>query len=198
VPQRFDRDAADRPADGIADDGGERRVVIWPAPVPLPCGTGPCRVRLLLEFGRHPDRDRIRFAHRHWTGRIATNPADFSVAGVRVVPPGPIPPIPPGPPNPPVGPVTKDQALALAHTVAERALSANYESNEPLRPAHAGQWIENPEKAATVKDRAGGGWTVQWTHVPAGRGFSYNVTVDIDTNGRTTVREVFTGYSARP
>ncbi|HUG93768.1 MAG TPA: hypothetical protein VML55_23265 [Planctomycetaceae bacterium] len=192
LPQELRRDEAGQPAGGQGANAG-RRIIIAPFPPMLPSGTGPCRVRLLLEFGEHPDRDRIRFAHRHWTGRIATNPADFTVAAAQPLPPGPVPPIPPV-----AGPLTKEQAVTLAQAAAEQALSANYESNEPLRPAHAGQWIESPEKTASVKDRAGGGWTVQWTHFPKGRGFSYNVTIDVDANGRTTVREVFTGYSARP
>lgn len=154
----------------------------------LPCGMGKCRTRLLLEFVADPRERKHKFPH--WTGKIATNPVDFEIGKPQPIrPPIGIPPI--------VGPVTKAQAVKLAHTAAERALNANYKPAEGIRPPHKGVWIDQPEKSGEASQRQGGGWTVRWTHFPKRKGFSYNVTVDVNSAGAAVVREIFAGYSAR-
>lgn len=159
-------------------------VVIGPV---MPCGKGPCRARLLLEFTSDPRR---RYATPQWTGKIASGPVDFEVGD-----PEPVRPPVIGPPV--IGPINKEKAVTLAQAAAERALQANYQPKDPVRPPHEGAWITDPQKTAAVKERKGGGWTVSWTQVPAETGFTFNVTVDVTAGGATVVREVFTAYSPR-
>jgi hypothetical protein len=169
--------------------GRRRPAVISPpfiGPV-MPCGQGPCRVRLLLEFKGDPLG---KYATPLWTGKIATGTVDFEVGGPQPIkPPVIVPPI--------VGPLTKAQAVTLAQAAAERALVANYKSVQPVRPPHAGVWISNPQKTARVKEQKGGGWTVSWTQIPKGKGFRFNVTVLVGARGGAQVQEIFTGYSPR-
>ncbi|MCA9073179.1 MAG: hypothetical protein KDA84_29855 [Planctomycetaceae bacterium] len=153
-------------------------VVIGPT---LPCGEGQCRARLLMEFQTDPIR---RYQHPTWTGKIATNTVDFEIGK-----PEPIP-------VPPVvgGPITKERAIELAQTAAERALDSNYRPVPGIKPAHRGEWIANAEKTATITEKKTGGWTIAWTDFPK-KGFSYNVKIDVNTNGSAVIREVFTSYS---
>jgi|GEM_PF-1807461 hypothetical protein len=153
----------------------------------MPCGQGPCRVRLLLEFKGDPLG---MYATPLWTGKIATGTVDFEVGA-----PQPFQPPVIGPPI--VGPLTKQQAITVAQAAAERALDANYKPLAPVRPPHAGVWINNPQKTAQVKKAKRGGWTIGWTQVPKGKGFRFNVTVRVDTRGGVRLREIFTGYSPR-
>ncbi|MEX1096800.1 MAG: hypothetical protein WED34_12190 [Planctomycetales bacterium] len=166
-----------------------RRPIILPGPVQVigttvPCGTGPCRAMLFLEFAAG-DRTDKAFPPL-WNGKLASEPVDFTVtaAGGAVRPPIII------------QPATKEQAVQFALPAAERALNANYQPIPDVRPAHDGAWIADAEKTASVTERKEGGWTVRWTHAPSS-GFSYNVTVDVETSGAVVVREVFAGYSAR-
>jgi len=156
-------------------------VFIWAL---LPCGQGKCRVRLLLEFKQAAGGKKNAAAT--WVGRVATGTVDFTV-GKPV--PGVVPPIV-------VRPFTKEQAIGVARTAAERALQANYKPVAGIRPAHKGVWISDPQKSAGVKVKQGSGWTVSWTSFPKA-GFSYNVTVDVNTGGGAIVREVFTGFSGK-
>ena len=152
-----------------------------------PCGQGPCRVRLWLEFKGEPLG---KYATPLWIGKIATGTVDFEVGATQPIkPPVIVPPI--------VGPLTKAQAVTLAHAAAERALVVNYQPVQPVRPPHAGAWISNPQKTARVKEQQGGGWTVSWTQIPKGKGFRFNVMVQIGVRGGAQVQEVFTGYSPR-
>lgn len=162
----------------------DRRLFTGPV---MPCGMSTCRSRLLLEFNADPRR---RYKTPQWTGKIATGTVDFEVGRPQPI----LPPIV-GPPF--VGPITKQQAVKLATPVAERTLNSNYKPVEPIRPPHTGVWIVQPEKTARVKQRKGGGWTVNWTHVAKGKGFTYNVTIAVSATGAVSVREVFTGYSPR-
>ena len=147
----------------------------------MPCGQGKCRARLLLEFAENPQKKRYPFPH--WTGKIASGPIDFTVGKPRpIVVPG--------------GPASKDQAIRLAHPVAERALQGHYKPLANVRPPRVGPWIESPEKTAAVKKSATGGWSVSWTSFPA-KGHGYNITVEVSNRGGAVVREVFTSYSKR-
>ncbi len=150
----------------------------------LPCGQGKCRVRLLLEFKQAANAGKQ--AASQWVGRVATGTVDFTV-GKPV--PGVVPPIV-------VQPFTKERAITSAHAAAERALKANYKPVAGIRPAHKGAWITDPQKSAGVKVKKGTGWTIQWTSFPKA-GFSYNVTVDVNTGGGAVVREIFTGFSGK-
>ena len=183
------------PKRGSVEDAGESvqkadrrrppQIIVWST---LPCGTGRCRARLMLEF----QTDRLaRYALPQWTGKIASNTVDFTVAGGTAIPP--VPPFP----GPIVGPVNQQQAIRLAHAAAERALDALYKPIPGIRPEHQGPWIANFVQTATAEGRLVGAWKIGWTHFPKGRGFSYNVTVNVATTGATSVREVFTGYSSR-
>jgi hypothetical protein len=156
-----------------------RRPFVWHPS--LPCGQGPCRGRLFLEFTA-PDAAKSKTAF--WSGKIASGTFDFEV----------------GKPEPdwtPGQPLKKNQAIRLAHPVAERALSASYKPIAGVRPAKAGPWIESPEKSAAAKKDKSGNWTVSWTHFPK-NGHSYNVTVSVSKFGGATATEVFTGYSKAP
>lgn len=147
----------------------------------LPCGQGPCRGRLFLEFDAP---DAAKGTTPFWSGKIASNTFDFEV----------------GKPEPvwsPGQPLKKEQAIRLAHPVAERSLSASYKPVAGIRPAKAGVWIESPEKTATAKQDQAGNWTVSWTHFPK-TGHSYNVTVTVSKFGGAAVTEVFSGYSKAP
>lgn len=147
----------------------------------LPCGQGPCRARLFLEFKTDPIR---RYRHPTWTGQIATGTVNFQIGK-----PEPIAVPPRG-----GGAMTKDRAIELAKTAAERALQADYRPVPGIKPAHQGDWITNAKKTAEVEEKKAGGWTVRWTNLPKS-GFSYNVKVDVNQSGATTIREVFTSYS---
>lgn len=147
----------------------------------LPCGEGKCRARLFLEFTQTPLKRRYKYPH--WIGKIATGTVDFKVGK-------PQPVVGPG------GPATKEQAIRVSHPVAERALQGNYKPVANIRPPRVGPWIESPEKTATVKKTANGGWTVSWTSFPK-NGHGYNITIDVSRNGGAVVREVFTNYSKR-
>jgi hypothetical protein len=185
IPRPFPKRQKIQAAAGAAVQIDRRRPVFI-GPV-MPCGMGPCRVRLLLEFNTDPRR---RYKIPQWTGKIATGTVGFEVGR-----PQPIQPPIVGPPF--GGPITKQQAVKLATPVAERVLDSNYKPVEPVRPPHKGAWIVQPEKTARVKQRKGGGWTVNWTHVPMGKGFAYNVTIAVGSTGAVSVQEVFTGYSPR-
>ncbi len=154
-----------------------RPIVVGPA---LPCGAGPCRARLFLEFQTDPHR---RYQTPQWTGKIATGTVDFEVGKWQPIG------------QPPIvgGPMTKPQAIKLAQAAAERALQSNYQPVPGIKPDHQGTWITNAEKTATVTENKTGGWAVSWTEFPK-TGFSYNVKVDVSSNGTTIIREVFTGY----
>jgi hypothetical protein len=154
----------------------------------LPCGQGKCRAWLLMEFGSNPAR--IRYQFPHWIGKTATGTVDFKIGAPRPVP-FPTPPIPP----PVVGPLTKQQAIQRAVVVAESSLSSIYRPFPPHKPAHQGRWIAQPQKNARAAAVAGGGWSVQWTFFPKGKGFEYNVRIDISTRGVATLREAFADYS---
>jgi hypothetical protein len=160
-----------------------RRPPVFIGPL-LPCGQGKCRVRLLLEFKQAANAGKQ--AASQWVGRVATGTVDFTV-GKPV--PGVVPPIV-------VQPFTKERAITSAHEAAERALQANYKPVAGIRPAHKGAWITDPQKSAGVKVKKGTGWTIQWTSFPKA-GFSYNVTVDVNTGGGAVVREIFTGFSGK-
>lgn len=153
-------------------------VVVAPS---LPCGQGQCRARLLLQFTQTPLKRRYQFPH--WQGKIASGTVDFKVGK-------PQPIVGPGGPN------TKEQAIRVAHPVAERALRNHYKPVDGVRPPRVGPWIESPEKTATVKKLANGGWTISWTRFPR-NGHGYNVVVDVRRGGGAVVREVFTSYSKR-
>jgi hypothetical protein len=156
-------------------------VVIGPA---VPCGEGQCRARLFLEFQTDP---LAKYRHPVWTGKIATGTVNFQVGKSQPVP-VPVPPIV-------GGPMTKERAIQLAQAAAEQVLQSNYQPVEGVKPPHQGAWITNAEKTAAVTEMKAGVWTIAWTHFPQ-KGFSYNVKIDVGTNGATTVREVFTSYSA--
>ncbi len=181
------RDSAEASGDGVeqADRRRPPQIIVAPS---LPCGTGRCRARLMLEFQADP---LARHAQPQWTGKIASNTVDFTVAGGT-----PIPPVPPFP-GPIVGPVNRQQAIRLAHAAAERALDASYQPIPGIRPKHQGRWIANFERTASADGKLGGAWKIGWTHFPKRQGFSYNVSVNVASNGATSVREVFTGYSPR-
>lgn len=154
----------------------------------LPCGTGPCRARLLLEFkpaegvaNPAPGADPIRV----WAGKLASQTVDFEVGPAEAVP------------FPQPGVLTKEQAVQQAAQAAEQALSNVYRPNEPFAPAHTGAWIENPAQSAEVKESKAGGWTVSWTQVPKDGGFNYAVTVVVGPGGGTQVTSAFAGYSAK-
>jgi hypothetical protein len=154
-----------------------RPIVVNPL---LPCGQGPCRGRLFLQFVAQNAEE----SAPQWSGKIASNTFDFEV----------------GKPEPvwtPGQPLKKEQAIRLAHPVAERSLSASYKPVAGIRPAKAGPWIESPEKTATAKQDKAGNWTVSWTSFPK-TGHSYNVTVTVSKFGGAAVTEVFTGYSKVP
>lgn len=155
------------------------RPPVWVAPT-LPIGQGDITARLFVEFSK-PEGEAPKGL---WTGKIASATFTFKV----------------GKPEPgwtPGQPLNKQQAIRLAHPVAERALSAAYKPIAGLRPPKQGPWIENPEKTATVKKDKNGNWTVSWAEFPK-TGHSYNVTVTVSKFGGASVREVFTGYSKRP
>lgn len=157
----------------------QRPPIVWNGL--LPCGQGPCRGRLFLEFTA-PDAAKGKTPI--WSGKIASGTFDFKV----------------GKPEPvwtPGQPLKKEQAIRLAHPAAERALSASYKPVAGIRPAKVGPWIESPEKTATAKKDKAGNWTVSWTSFPK-TGHSYNVTVKVSKFGGATVTEVFTGYSKAP
>lgn len=160
-----------------------------PAPIfvasPLPIGAGQSSATLTLEFKASPLK--IQFPHQHWTGKLTTKSTLFTVAGQ------PVPPVPPVIP-PIAGPLTKEQAIARAHTIAEAALNQFYQPVEDVKPPHTGAWITGPEKTAQVKSPQPNTWLIQWTAFPKS-GHSYNVTVSIDASGSTDVTEVFAGYS---
>jgi hypothetical protein len=165
---------------GIVIGGPIRRPPIFVNQL-LPCGQGPCRGRIFLEFTA-PDAAKSKTPF--WSGKLASGTFDFEV----------------GKPEPvwtPGQPLKKDQAIRLAHPVAERALSASYKPVAGLRPAKVGPWIESPEKTATAKQDKAGNWTVSWTSFPK-TGHSYNVTVTVSKFGGAAVTEVFTGYSKAP
>ncbi len=149
---------------------------------PLPCGSGKCRAWLLLEFQTDPVR---RYQFPTFQGKLATGTVDFEVAKAQPVVVPPVVGVP--------GPLTKERAIALAQTTAERALQANYQPVAGVKPAHQGNWIENAAKTATVTE-SNTAWTVAWTHFPKS-GFSYNVKIDVNKNGGVAIREVFTSYS---
>lgn len=175
-PVPRERDAAAAP--------DRRRPAPWGvAPNLLPEGT--VRLRLTLEFSAPNE---VRGGAAHWTGKLSSEPVDVELSRPAVVPPV-VPPL--GPPT------TREQAIRVAHRAAEAALTAAYDPVDPVRPPHVGDWIADPAAAATVKDRAGGGWTISWTHTSKGKGHSHHVVIDVPTAGGATVREVFAGYSNR-
>ena len=51
--------------------------------VNLPCGKGDCRATLFLEFKKDPRE--MKYAHPHWTGKIASKPVDFEVAEYAII-----------------------------------------------------------------------------------------------------------------
>lgn len=142
----------------------------------VPVGQGTVRVRLLLEFEKSD-------AKNTWSGKLASKPVECTIGG---------------PEAPPVigVPTTREQAIQKAMPAAEAALSANDRPVPGIRPGHVGEWLVDPEKTAEVKE-TDNGWRVSWTHTPKGKGFGYNVSVDVNRGGGTVVREVFTSYSPR-
>lgn len=153
-------------------------IVIRPT---LPVGQGPVKATLFVEF-KETETDNAK-TPRLWTGKIASKPVTFKIGKPSFIVPG--------------QPVSKEQAIRVAHPAAERALKAAYRPVKGLRPPKVGPWIESPEKTATAKKQKNGGWTVSWTHFPKS-GFSYNVTVSVSRFGGANVTEVFTGYSKSP
>ena len=141
-----------------------------------------------MQFGSN--RARIKYQFPHWTGKIATGTVDFKIGAPRPVP-SPWQPIP----APVPGHLTKQQAIQRSAVAAERALSSIYRPVPPLKPAHQGNWIAEPQKNARAQANARGGWSVQWTFFPKGKGFEYNVRIDVSPRGVTTVREAFADYS---
>lgn len=68
------------------------RIAPVPGGPPLPCGAGQCRAFLLMDF---PASKAPAGQTPEWVGKIATKPADFTVAGVEAVPvPVPRPVVP--------------------------------------------------------------------------------------------------------
>lgn len=175
VPQRAAQRVVNQPQ--IAPPVG--RPIRPPIVVPptLPCGQGPCTARLFLEFVKP---QQAAEGNGLWTGKIASAPFSFEVGKPEFWTPG--------------QPLTKTQAVRLAHPVAERALSAAYRPVPGLRPPKTGPWIESPEKTATAKKDKNGNWTVSWTRFPK-TGHAYNITLLVSRFGGVSVREVFTGYS---
>jgi hypothetical protein len=153
----------------------------WVIGTELPCGEGACRALLLLEFQTDPLR---RYLHPLWSGKIASGTVDFQVGK-------PLPIV-----VPPIGggPLTKERAIVLAQAAAELALKSNYQPLAGIKPVHQGAWITDATKTAEVTEQKAGGWTIGWTEFPK-QGFSFNVKIDVNTNGATTVREVFTSYT---
>lgn len=178
----------DRPRDEVVKDPVQRRpaIGIVVGGTLLPCGTGACRARLLLEFkpveGVAKPGPAVD-ATREWTGKLASQTVDFEVGPAEAVP------------FPQPGVLNKEQAVQQAAQAAEQALSSVYRPNEGFAPAHTGAWIENPAKSAEVKDLHTGGWSVSWTQVPKAGGFNYAVTVDVTPNGGTQVKSAFAAYS---
>lgn len=168
---------------------GEReaeRMPLIAAPAVI-ADVGTVRTRLMLEFTAPAEA--AKGPDAVWTGKIASDPVDveFTIPVWKGVPG-----IPPG------GPVTKEQAITVAHQAAEAALNSAYDPIDPVRPAHSGPWIADPQKTATVKEKANAaGWSISWTHTAKGKGHTHHVVVDVDANGRTNIREVFAGYSNR-
>lgn len=151
-------------------------VVVGPV---VPVGQGKIRARLFVEF------EKTEAKPTAWTGRIASNPVEFEIGAPKPI----VPPV--------VGaPTTKEQAVRVAVPAAERALQANYQPVAGIHPAHSGTWIDDPTKTANVTETKTG-WRVAWTHTPKGKGFGYNVTVEVSRGGGAVVREVFTAYSPR-
>lgn len=197
VPNKAKAGVDEKP-DAVKEPGVRIAPPIIATPASQIFRQGECKAIVTVEFGLNPARARIRFAHPHWSGKLASRPVSFEVGKPQPVV-GPVPPVLPRPPivPPPGGPLSKEQAVKIAVSSAERALDASYKPLDPVRPVHNGKWIENAEKSADAKKQKDGTWRVSWTHFSKGRGFRYNVAVDVGPGRGAVVKEVFTAWSPR-